>query len=132
MKTLSAESREGLRLALVQAAVLMVIALLMRYGWLDQEFGLRGGGALMGLIVLAFGNVIPKRAISARPLQMHRIGRWSLVLSGLAYALCWLLLPLTVAGDAALACLLSTCLYALGRIGWLCIVRRSLPSTTLP
>ncbi|MES2130157.1 MAG: hypothetical protein V4463_23040 [Pseudomonadota bacterium] len=129
MKTLSAESREGLRLALVQAALLIVIALLMRYGWLDREFGARGCGALMGMIVLAFGNVIPKRASFARPLQVRRIAGWSLVLSGLAYALCWLLLPLGVGGDAALACLMAGCLYGLARICWICFVRRTVPPT---
>ena len=121
MKPLSDDTRHGLRLALVQAGLLILIAVLVRVGWLESEFGARGGGALMGLIVLAFGNVIPKRSSASHGLRVSRIAGWSLVLGGLGYALCWLALPLAVAGDAALACLFAACLYAFARIGILCL-----------
>lgn len=114
-------ARRKVTLAIVLAGSLLGLALLIPLGWAPGpagQFGERGMGVVMGLIVVAFANVIPKRAGSARSLALRRSAGWALVLGGLGYALAWLLLPLDSANLAALLVLLIGVVCAAGRISW--------------
>ncbi|HEV7289060.1 ammonium transporter [Sphingomonas sp.] len=51
-----------------------------------------------GLMVAWFGNMMPKRFVpSALARKVHRVGGWSLVLSGLIYAGAFVFLPVQTA-----------------------------------
>jgi hypothetical protein len=78
----------------------------------------RSNGALMGVIVVMFANVIPKQISSALRLALNRVADRALVLGGAGYALSWLLLPLTYAHHAALLILLFAVTYAAAYIAW--------------
>ncbi len=119
--------RRQATLAIVLAGSLLGLALIVPLGWSGGQFAARSSGVMMGVIVIAFANVIPKRAGSARALALRRIAGWSLVLGGLGYALAWLLLPLGVANLAATAALFLGLSYAIVRIGWSRLTQR--PST---
>lgn len=101
--------------------VLATLALLTRLGWITSlggELDARVGGVMMGFIVVAMANGIPKQISSARGLAVLRMAGWGFVLGGLGYALCWLLLPLTYAGDVAIAILLWAMAYVALRMVW--------------
>jgi predicted lipid-binding transport protein (Tim44 family) len=97
------------RSVLVAAGILGLSALLAwsAPGYLDPEWSRRLLGALLGAVVVAYANDIPK-ALAARARMRcsspaadqaaRRFAGWSLVLGGLAYMLAWLLAPLDRAG----------------------------------
>ena len=109
--------------AIVLSAALLgmtaTLALLSRLGVITDlggELKARSGGILMGIIVIAMGNGIPKQVSSARGLVVLRIAGWAFVLGGVGYALAWLALPLRYAGDVAIAALVAAMAYAALRI----------------
>lgn len=66
-----------------------------------------------GLMVAWFGNMMPKRFVpSALARRVHRVGGWSLVVSGLIYAGAFVVLPIQTAvfvgGSAVVAGLAIT------------------------
>lgn len=114
-------SRRKVTLAIMLAGSLLGLALIVPLGWAPAaagQFAERGVGVMMGVIVVAFANVIPKQVGSARGLALRRIAGWALVLGGLGYALAWLLMPLAYANLAALLVLLLGLTYATVRIIW--------------
>ncbi|MDL2357301.1 MAG: hypothetical protein QFF03_18765 [Pseudomonadota bacterium] len=114
-------ARRKVTQAIVLAGALLGLTLLIPLGWAPGaagQFAERGMGVVMGVIVVAFANVIPKRAGSARTQALRRVAGWALVLGGLGYALAWLLMPLAYANLAALLVLLLGFAYAAARIGW--------------
>lgn len=109
--------------AIVLSAALLgmtaTLALLSRLGVITDpggELKARSAGMLMGVIVIAMGNGIPKQVSSARGLVVLRIAGWAFVLGGVGYALAWLALPLRYAGDVAIAALVAAMAYAALRI----------------
>jgi hypothetical protein len=117
--------------AILIAALLLCAALASRLSGVAADmFGQRGLGVLMGAVVIVFANVIPKQSSSRLGMAIRRMAGWSLVLGGLGYALAWLLLPLAVAGNAALAMLLAATVFALVRGAWLMKQRTAPPSRT--
>jgi hypothetical protein len=87
---------------LIAAAVAMVTA--RRLGLLaDPELAPRAFGILCGLVLAAYGNVIPRKLVryepgSARPARRQaamRFAGWAFVLAGLANALVWSFAPST-------------------------------------
>jgi hypothetical protein len=73
--------------------------------WLDPEWAQRLAGALLGGVVVAYANAIPKAlakrmrcASPAADQSARRFAGWALVLGGLGYMLAWLFAPLDVAG----------------------------------
>jgi hypothetical protein len=69
-----------------------------RLGYVDSDTGLRVVLGVNGLIVAWYGNRMPKKFVpSARARQAARVGGWSMVLSGVAYALLWIFAPIQLA-----------------------------------
>lgn len=120
------ERREQLSQAIFYAGLLLGATLLAPLGWTEALAG-RGIGVFSGLLVAACSNAIPKRISSARALALRRSIGWAMVLGGLAYALCWLLLPLTLANRAALLVLLTALVFASARVLWFRFGPRQLP-----
>jgi hypothetical protein len=79
-----------------------------RLGYVDSDTGLRVVLGVNGLIVAWYGNRMPKKFVpSARARQAARAGGWSMVLSGVAYALLWIFAPIQVALLAGSALLVA-------------------------
>jgi len=79
-----------------------------RLGYVDSDTGLRVVLGVNGLIVAWYGNRMPKKFVpSARARQAARVGGWSMVLSGVAYALLWIFAPIQVALLAGSALLVA-------------------------
>lgn len=78
-----------------------------------------------GLMVAWFGNMMPKRFVpSTAARRVHRVGGWSLVVSGLIYAAAFAFLPIQTAVFvgcgavlAGLAITIGYCLSLRGKIG---------------
>jgi hypothetical protein len=132
-----AESRRKHLWAIVFSGLLLTnalgIKLMAHLGWSDgfaSELGERSLGFMMGAIVVALANAIPKKVSSAHGLAMLRIAGWALVLGGTGYALAWLVLPLSYANDAALLVLLCGTIYGAVHVVWLSMKYRSLPPSS--
>jgi hypothetical protein len=95
----------GLMLSL---AMLAVVA--EQLAWFNAEPGelsQRAFGVMMGALVVAYANVIPKQATSAERARLLRFFGWVLVLGGLAHAVVWLVAPLPWARSLAVAVMLG-------------------------
>jgi len=130
----SAQSRHKHLWAIVFSGLLLGNALAVSLmaqlgcgGGFVGEFGERSLGFMMGAIVVASANTIPKKVSSARGLAVLRIAGWALVLGGAGYALAWLVVPLPYANDAALLALLLATIYGVAGVVWLSVKHRSLP-----
>ena len=67
-------------------------------GYIDQEMTTRIVIVATGLMIVAFGNRIPKTfAPSACARKAQRVAAWSMVISGLIYAGVFLFAPMDVA-----------------------------------
>ncbi|RYD66571.1 MAG: ammonium transporter [Sphingomonadales bacterium] len=67
-------------------------------GHVDHDTVTRMVLGATGLMVAWFGNMMPKRFVpSALARKVHRVGGWSLVISGLIYAGAFALLPVQTA-----------------------------------
>lgn len=79
-------------------AVALIATLARNLGYIDQEMTTRAVIVATGLMIVAFGNRIPKTftpSVCAR--QAQRVTAWSMVVSGLIYAAAFLLLPMDTA-----------------------------------
>jgi hypothetical protein len=101
--------RHDVTQAIALSGLLLLIALVTKmaehFGWggqLATNVDDRSSGIIMGAIVVAVANVVPKRACSAGGQTMLRIAGWALVLGGLGYSLAWLVLPIAAASTIAL------------------------------
>jgi hypothetical protein len=106
----------GLMLSLAMLAVA-----LEQLAWFSVEPGelsKRAFGVIIGGLVVAYANVIPKQATSARRAGLLRFCGWMLVLGGLAYAVVWLLAPLPWAQVLAMAALLTAVVLVAARVLW--------------
>jgi len=99
--------KENLRFSIAGAAVMVALSLTVLVaratGLIDAangDVGLRLAGVASGLIIVAFGNVIPKKLVRfdpadpARKLALQRFSGWVIVLAGLANALIWASAPM--------------------------------------
>lgn len=117
--------------AVLAASLILAASALLAWAapeYLDPEWGKRLAGALLGGVVVAYANAIPK-ALAARTRcapAVHQAARrftgWALVLGGLGYMLAWLLAPLHLAGmiggltlGAAVTCAALGCIRIGGR-----------------
>jgi len=110
--------------ALLGAAVIVASSAALKWAtpdYLSPEWSQRLLGALLGLIVVFYANVIPKSLTSLARLQCspqveqatRRFAGWSLVLGGLGYLLAMLFAPLAnmhLVGGVVLAVALAAAL----------------------
>jgi hypothetical protein len=103
--------------ALLAAALIIATSAALKWaapGYLSPEWAQRLTGALLGLVVVVYANVIPKSLTSLVRLRCspraeqaaRRFAGWSLVLGGLGYVLAMLFAPLAgmhLIGAAVLA-----------------------------
>jgi len=95
-------------------------------GRISAELAHRLLGVLMGLVVVAYSNAVPKklprrlvtRCNPSTQQDLRRFTGWSLVLGGLAYALAWLSAPIEIANLLSAALLGVALLLVLARVAW--------------
>ncbi|NHK28390.1 hypothetical protein FF098_010780 [Parvularcula flava] len=71
----------------------------------------RAMGAVLGVVLILYGNIIPKLITplaglcdAGRKQALQRFAGWTFVLGGIGYALAWLVVPIDYAAYAAVAC----------------------------
>lgn len=103
--------RTSLTIGAVQIGGALLLALARTQGMIDAETATRGAMVLIGLGFAAFGNAMPKIGDDATPptlraavvkQAMSRVGGWTMVLFGLAYAGLWAFAPRDVASVGCL------------------------------
>lgn len=76
----------------------LAASLARKLGYIDTDTVNRLVMGAIGLMVAWFGNRMPKRFVpSAWARRVHRVGGWSMALSGLVYAGLWSFAPFEVA-----------------------------------
>jgi hypothetical protein len=118
----SARGRAGelIRSAVILAGLSMVVALGAKLasflGVLQgAELSQRTSMVVLGLIIVFAGNAVPKmltpisslRCDPARAQALRRITGWTWVLSGLAYAIAWMVLPVAQAEPVSMLLLMG-------------------------
>ena len=79
-------------------ALALAATLARKLGFIDSETVTRLVIGTTGLMIVWFGNQLPKTFVpSAWARQLRRVTGWSLVISGLVYAGLWALAPVSVA-----------------------------------
>lgn len=128
--------RRTLARAMAAAGLIMVISmaevLIQKLGWIEAgtgELSERAWGLIMGAMVIAYANVIPKTPGSARLQATLRFSGWVLVLAGTAFSAIWLLAPLNYASTLATWVLFSGLVVVLARVSWCYLQPRSAPPT---
>lgn len=111
----------GLTLAFGLLSVAAGLAYARRIGAVSPDMAMRGNMAAIGLMVAFYGNDIPKvvksNSVCVRAVQ--RFAGWAFVLSGLAYAGIWALVPLDWAADTAMAAVGSALAAVIGYALWM-------------
>ncbi|NJC40020.1 hypothetical protein GGQ87_000278 [Brevundimonas alba] len=116
--------------AIALAAFIITAALGLSYaegaGWVGEEGGRRIMQVLIGLMLAAYANMMPKQL--ARPnsspraevatQSVLRVGGWSLALAGLVYAGLWTLAPLDIADIGSMVVLGGATAFMLGYAVW--------------
>ena len=113
-------------------AISMAAVLIQKLGWIEAgtgALGKRALGLIVGAMVIAYANVVPKTPGSARLQATLRFSGWVLVLAGMAYSAIWLLAPITYASTLATWVLFSGLMLVLMRISWCYLQPRSAPPT---
>lgn len=115
------------RRALRGAALVIFVAAALRLAspeYLSPDLAIRLSGVLLGLVVIANANNVPKALPRRMPAGLNaaeeqserRFVGWSLVLGGLGYAATWLLAPIDRANTIAGLLLAATLIIAIGRV----------------
>lgn len=130
-------SRSIIALALAFAVLIFAVAAGLRFaedaGMIGAEAARRSMQVLIGLGFAAYANLMPKQLwrmggsprAEAWAQAGLRVGGWSLMLAGLAYAGLWALAPLAVAAVASKAVLASACAITIGHALWSYIACRA-------
>jgi hypothetical protein len=114
------EMTEGLAWAGGMIALALGATLARRLGYIDADTVLRLVIGVNGLMVAWYGNRMPKTFVpSVRAQQAKRVGGWSMVLSGLAYAALWVFAPIRVATFGGCAALIAGIAVTVGYCLWL-------------
>lgn len=88
----------GLAWAGAIIALALAVSTARNLGYLDQEIVERIVIGINGLMIVYFGNRLPKSVVpSAAARRVNRVAGWSMVLSGLLYAGLWAFAPVSVA-----------------------------------
>ncbi len=115
------------RRALLGAALVLFVAAALRLAspeYLSPDLSIRLSGVLLGLVVIANANNVPKALPRRLPASLNaaeeqserRFVGWSLVLGGLGYAATWLLAPIDRANTIAGLLLAATLILSIGRV----------------
>jgi hypothetical protein len=112
-------------------------ALAREFGLLGMDAGKRGAAAMMGLMLSACGNVLPKiarrlelgRDVAAAYASADRVAGWVLVMTGFAWVGIWLFAPIETAPIGASLVGLGGFFAALGL--WL-LKARPTPNCSVP
>lgn len=113
--------------ALLGAALVLIIAAALRLAvpdYLSHDLSVRLTGVLLGLVIVANANNVPKAIPCRLPVSLHaaeaqsarRFVGWSLVLGGLGYITAWLVAPFGKANAIATVLLATTLAVAMGRV----------------
>lgn len=103
-KEMNQEVLGSLALGVGIVVLALVATSARKLGYIDAETVTRIVTGANGLMIAWFGNRLPKAFVpSACARRARRVAGWSLVLSGLVYAVLWAFapIPLAVAGGSA-------------------------------
>ncbi|HET9640163.1 MAG TPA: ammonium transporter [Allosphingosinicella sp.] len=132
-----------LAFALALAILILAVAGGLRYaedaGMVGAEGARRTLQILIGLVLAAYANLMPKRIGRARRSPKAeavaqaalRVGGWSLTLAGLAYAGLWAFAPLAIADIASMAVVATALAATLGYALWSFTACRSAERATV-
>ncbi|MBS0410289.1 MAG: ammonium transporter [Proteobacteria bacterium] len=113
MKT--ADVIEGITWGLGIIAVALTASVARKLGFLEGDTAERLVIGLNGLMVTWYGNRMPKAFVpNAQARRARRVGGWSMVVSGLAYAGLWAFAPIGVATSGGMLALLAGIAVTLG------------------
>ena len=123
----SHSSRTELTRGLIVAATLIGVSLALTLAppsLMTKDLKLRIIGIVMGMVVVLYANAIPKALtplarMTCDPAAEQRLRRftgWTFALGGMAYALCWMFLPVSLALPIATGLLLTALMVVVGRI----------------
>lgn len=120
---------DAIRTGLAFTGLILVIVLSMKLvtamGVIeDADLSRRATMAILGAFFVVTGNAMPKTLSPLSALQcdparvqaFQRFAGWTWVLTGLAFAIAWLVLPLELAKPVSLVLLMSAMLAVLGQI----------------
>ncbi len=122
-------------------AAMMGIAFAKETGMIDNDLAKRGVGAVMGLMLVLVGNLLPKFRLFDAPgrdpaaaMAAERFAGWTFVVVGVVYALVWSLAPMPSALVASSLIGLSG--FALVALNWVRVAIRdravaAAPGTTV-
>lgn len=119
--------------AILGAGLLVAVAVgLATTGLVDGATADRIMILLLGALLVGVGNSLPKtlrplsarRCVSSREQALRRLSGWVFVLTGLAWILAWLVLPLEAARAITRWTAIGSLLLAAGHVGW-CVVARA-------
>ncbi|MGV8930153.1 MAG: hypothetical protein ACOH1E_10390 [Brevundimonas sp.] len=116
--------------AIALAVFILGSALALRYaegaGMVGEETGRRAMQVLIGLMLAAYANLMPKQlgrarnsaVAEARAQSALRVGGWSLTLAGLTFAGLWAFAPIDVADVASMVVVAAAMVVTIGYAIW--------------
>jgi hypothetical protein len=125
-------ARQSIRGALLTAGGILVGSALLTiahkvFGWIDSETTTRGVMVLIGLMLVATGNGMPKKQ-EGPPSQtiveivvrqsVTRVGGWALLLGGLVWTALWLFAPRDIAQVGSIAAVATAVVVMLVHTVW--------------
>ncbi|WP_291845521.1 hypothetical protein [Maricaulis sp.] len=125
--------------SLALAAILLITAyglsLLAGFDWVGPEMPDRVVQALIGLVLVLFGNATGKRPADADPacegnpglMAAQRFFGLALVIGGLVHAGAWLVAPLDLASTLSMAAVIAALIAGLVRVAYAIVARRETP-----
>ena len=109
------------------AGLLIAASLILKYAqhaqMITPDAATRGGEAAIGLVLVLYANLMPKRIATGRRQVALRAGGWAFALAGLAYAALWAFAPLSLAWPASMAVMGTGLAICLGYTVWACAGR---------
>lgn len=124
----------ALGFAALMLGVALAAKLAFMIGWVDDaELSQRLGMVVFGAFYVFTGNLLPKtltplaslRCSAAAMQSLHRLMGWTQVLTGLATALAWIVLPIETAQTVTLVAIIGGLLIVFAQIVRLRLRRRA-------
>ncbi len=122
--------RKRLLVSVAVAGFILASAAALRYTQalqiIDADFARRTMQVIIGLILAAYGNFMPKDVAAlrgsacapSRSQSILRVGGWSIALAGLAYAYLWAFAPIAFADIASMIVVIGALFVMAGYCGW--------------